>query len=112
MEVLPQQPPTLALAEINNLNRIKMNTPNLLGFLTEASDSKTIKFVATDANNGDLKDQHNRWFTQNAIKAAFEAGWLKATNDPNALELADGIRAFPRRDGCFGFTDKQESKRH
>lgn len=89
-----------------------MNTPNLLGFLTQESDPKTIKFVAQDANNGDLKDQHNRWFTQNAIKAAFEAGWLKQGTDPNTMILADGIRAFPRRDGCHGFTDKQENKRH
>lgn len=100
-----------------------MENTNLLGFLAQASDSKTIKFVAQDTAtvdekgnprtpSYDLKDQMNRWFTQNAIKMAFESGWLKPTNDPNALELADGIRAYPRRDGCFGFTDKQESKRH
>lgn len=90
-----------------------MENLNLLGFLAQASDSKTIKFVAQDANNGDLKDQMNRWFTQNTILKAFEAGFLiKSETDPNALIMADGVRTFPRKDGCTGFTNSQEEKRH
>jgi hypothetical protein len=89
-----------------------MENQYFLEFLTQKSDPNTIEFVAKDDKFGDLKDQHNRWFTQNAIKAAFEAGWIKQGIDPNTLILSDGIRTFPRRDGCYGFTDKQENKRH
>ncbi len=91
-----------------------MNTENdnWFDFLDEDSDPATIQFVAKDANNGDFKDQHERWFTKNAIKGAFDAGLIKKGTKPKSFILLDGSRLFKRDDGCYGFTNKPQEKRH
>ena len=82
--------------------------------LGKKPDGKTIKFVSQCPDLGDYKDELNRWFTINAINAAFEAGLIEANPaDPDySIDLVGNTRIFKRDDGCYGFTNKERKQRH